>query len=106
MKHQKKLTVIMSLHELDLAERISDQILCVNGTTPERFGTPQEIFIKGYISKLFGISSGSFDEKTMNAERQSIVESHLFLSSPVTGPGEHLQKAAAKKHSICHRHSL
>ena len=68
MKHQKKLTVIMSLHELDLAERISDQILCVNGTTPERFGTPQEIFIKGYISKLFGISSGSFDEKTMNAE--------------------------------------
>ncbi len=68
MKHQKKLTVIMSLHELDLAERISDQILCVNGTTPERFGTPQEIFTKGYISKLFGISSGSFDEKTMNAE--------------------------------------
>ena len=68
MKHQKKLTVIMSLHELDLAERISDQILCVNGTTSERFGTPQEIFTKGYISKLFGISSGSFDEKTMNAE--------------------------------------
>ena len=68
MKHQKKLTVIMSLHELDLAERISDHILCVNGTTPERFGTPQEIFTKGYISKLFGISSGSFDEKTMNAE--------------------------------------
>lgn len=68
MKHQKKLTVIMSLHELDLAERISDHILCVNGTTSERFGTPQEIFTKGYISKLFGISSGSFDEKTMNAE--------------------------------------
>ena len=68
MKHQKKLTVIMSLHELDLAERISDKILCVNGITPERFGTPQEIFTKGYISKLFGISSGSFDEKTMNAE--------------------------------------
>ena len=68
MKQQKKLTVIMSLHELDLAERISDKILCVNGITPERFGTPQEIFTKGYISKLFGISSGSFDEKTMNAE--------------------------------------
>ena len=68
MKRKKKLTVIMSLHELDLAERISDQILCVNGTTPERFGTPQEIFTKGYISKLFGISSGSFDEETMNLE--------------------------------------
>ena len=68
MKRKKKLTVIMSLHELDLADRISDRILCVNGTTPERFGTPQEIFTKGYISKLFDISSGSFDEETMSAE--------------------------------------
>lgn len=68
MKRKKKLTVIMSLHELDLAERISDKILCVNGITPERFGTPQEIFTKGYISKLFGVSSGSFDEYTMSAE--------------------------------------
>ncbi len=68
MKRQKKLTVIMSLHELDLAERISDRILCVNGTTPERFGTPQEIFTKGYISELFDIASGSFDEETMSAE--------------------------------------
>lgn len=97
MKHQKKLTVIMSLHELDLAERISDQILCVNGTTPERFGTPQEIFTKGYILKLFGISSGSFDEKTMNAELQSLVESHLFLSSPVTGPGETFTESYSEK---------
>ena len=52
MKHQKKLTVIMSLHELDLAERISDQILCVNGTTPERFGTPQEIFTKDIFEAI------------------------------------------------------
>lgn len=68
MKRKKKLTVIMSLHELDLAERISDKILCVNGITPERFGTPKEIFTKGYISKLFAVSSGSFDEHTMSAE--------------------------------------
>lgn len=68
MKRKKKLTVIMSLHELDLAERISDKILCVNGITPERFGTPQEIFTKGYISKLFGVQTGSFDEQTMSAE--------------------------------------
>lgn len=68
MKRKKKLTVIMSLHELDLAERISDKILCVNGITPERFGTPKEIFTKGYISKLFAVSSGSFDEDTMSVE--------------------------------------
>lgn len=31
MKREKNLTVIMSLHELELAERVSDKILCING---------------------------------------------------------------------------
>lgn len=68
MKRKKKLTVIMSLHELELAERISDKILCVNGTQVERFGVPEEIFKPGYISKLFSIETGSFDEENGSME--------------------------------------
>ena len=34
----------MSLHELDLAQKLSDYIVCVNGDTIERWGTPEEIF--------------------------------------------------------------
>ena len=44
LRKQKNITVIMSLHELDLAERVSDKILCINGKYVERFGTPEEIF--------------------------------------------------------------
>ncbi len=62
LKRQKNLTVIMSLHELDLAERVSDKILCVSGDFVDRCGRPEEIFKTGYISKLFDISSGSYDE--------------------------------------------
>lgn len=62
MKLKKGLTVIMSLHELELAERISDKILCVNGKYADRFGTPEEIFKPGYLSELFSISAGSYDE--------------------------------------------
>lgn len=68
MKRKKKLTVIMSLHELELAERVSDKILCLNGKYVERFGSPEEIFEKGYLSKLFDISLGSFDEENENME--------------------------------------
>lgn len=68
MRKKKGLTVIMSLHELDLAERVSDRILCVNGTCVDRFGRPEEIFTPGYISKLFSISAGSFDEENGNME--------------------------------------
>lgn len=68
MQRKKGLTVIMSLHELELAERISDKILCINGKYPDRFGSPEEIFKAGYISRLFGISAGSFDEENGSME--------------------------------------
>lgn len=71
LRRKKGLTVIMSLHELELAERVSDKILCVNGRYAERFGTPEEVFEKGYLSRLFGIASGSFDEENGNMELEA-----------------------------------
>lgn len=68
LRVRKKLTVIMSIHELELAERVSDRILCVNGDYIERFGRPEEIFRSGYINSLFAIESGSFDEETGSME--------------------------------------
>jgi len=68
MRKKKGLTVIMSLHELELADRVSDKILCINGTSVDRFGKPEEIFEEGYISRLFAISSGSFDEENGSME--------------------------------------
>lgn len=62
LRRKKALTVIMSLHELELAERVSDRLLCINGRYVERYGTPEEVFQPGYISELFGISAGSFEE--------------------------------------------
>jgi iron complex transport system ATP-binding protein len=58
----------MSLHELELAERVSDKILCINGKYVDRFGSPEEIFEPGYINKLFSVSSGTFDEINGNME--------------------------------------
>ena len=62
MARERQLTVILSLHELDLAERVSDQILCVKGEYAERVGTPEEVFAPGAIRELYGITAGSFDE--------------------------------------------
>lgn len=69
---KKKLTVIMSLHELELAEKISDKILCVNGKYVECFGKPEQVFKQGYISQLFQISCGSFDEETGSMELSAV----------------------------------
>ncbi len=55
MKKEKQLTVIMSMHELDLAAKVSDKILCLKGEYADRYGKPEEIFKDEYISTLFGI---------------------------------------------------
>ena len=70
LTRKKGLTVIMSLHELELAERVSDKVLCVKGKYVERFGTPEEIFTPGYIRFLFDIETGSYDEKNSSMELQ------------------------------------
>ena len=57
----RKMTVVMSLHEIDLAMKVSDRILCVKGDRIPYFGSPEEIFSEDKIRSLFDIEGGSFD---------------------------------------------
>ena len=61
MAKEKGITVIMSLHEIDLAMKISDTIACIKGETVFRYGEPEIIFEEGLIRELYDIESGSFD---------------------------------------------
>ena len=44
MVHEKHVAVLMSLHELDLAQKVSDLVICVHGDRIERMGVPEEIW--------------------------------------------------------------
>lgn len=60
LREKRVLTVIMSLHELELAKIVSDKILCLKGEYVERYGTPKEIFESDFIERLFDIHKNSF----------------------------------------------
>ncbi len=55
------LAVVMSLHELELAQRYADRLLCIRNGRVDRTGTPEEIFSGGYIAALYGLEQGSYD---------------------------------------------
>ncbi len=61
------LAIIMSLHELDMARQISDEILCIKDNLVVKKGSPDEVFKTGYINELFDIKMGSYDEKNYRA---------------------------------------
>lgn len=52
---EENLTVIMSLHEVELASRISDKIACFKDGLLDRFGTPGEVFANNYLLDLYNI---------------------------------------------------
>lgn len=61
MARKKNITVIMSLHEIDLAEKVADRILTVKGDTQFGYGAPGEIFEEQAIRRLYDIEDGYFD---------------------------------------------
>ncbi len=62
------ITVLLSLHELDLAQKISDRIVCVHGGTIAAFGTPEEVFQEEKIRSLYGLERGSYDPLSGSVE--------------------------------------
>ena len=58
---ERNVAVLMSLHELDLAQKISDRVVCVANNAVDRCGTPEEIFTSEYIEALYGMESGSYN---------------------------------------------
>lgn len=61
MVREKNLAVLMSLHELDLAQRVSDTVVCVSGDRIDCMGPPEEIFSNDYIARLYHMELGKYD---------------------------------------------
>ena len=61
MAKRQRITVVMSLHEIDLAEKISDKIVCVKGDRIAGYGTPDEIFTDENIADLYDMERGSYN---------------------------------------------
>ena len=75
-----ELAVVMSMHELELAQRFADTLLCIRGGRVDRMGSPEEIFSGGYIEQLFSIEHGSYDALAGTAEAPRIEGApHVFV---------------------------
>ena len=58
---QQRLAVVMSLHELDLAQRVSDTVVCVEKSGALRMGPPEQIFTEENIRSLYGLTQESYN---------------------------------------------
>ena len=81
MARKKGITVLTSLHEIDLAEKVADRIVTVKGKDVFGFGKPEDIFEEKRIRDLYEIDNGFFDPMFGSIELQKPVgeEPRLFV---------------------------
>ena len=72
---EQQLAVVMSLHELDLAQRIADTVICVQEGGMGRIGTPEQVFDAGYIRSLYRLEKGSYDPLFGGTELEAVAGS-------------------------------
>lgn len=107
----KKITVLMSLHELDLAQKISDIVVCVKGDKIYGYGTPEEIFKSDYINKLFDIKEGTYSAFLGTMEPFTVkIEPEVFviagLGSGITTYRKLLRDKTAFATGILHKNDI
>ena len=87
MAREKGITVIMSLHEIDLAQKISDKVICVKGEIISRFGPPEKVFSEEVIRELYGLEQGAYnpDFGSIELPRPQGEPEVLVLSAAGTG---------------------
>lgn len=61
MAKEKQMTILLSLHEIDLAQKCADRIVCVKGEEIAGYGTPEAIFTEERIRQLYDLEEGYYD---------------------------------------------
>ncbi len=72
LARERQIAVVLSMHELDLAQKFSDKLLCLKDGGIDRSGPPEEIFRGDYIRELYGMTKGSFDCLAGSAEAEPV----------------------------------
>lgn len=60
MAREQGITVILSLHEIDLAAKISDYLLCVQEKQTQ-WGTPEQLLESGAVEQLYAMEKGCWN---------------------------------------------
>ena len=77
---EKQVAVILSLHEIDLAQKLSDRLICVHNGRIERCGTPEQVFTGDYIRTLYDLGRGTYNEQFGSLELERVTgEPRVFV---------------------------
>ena len=80
MAVRDKVAVIVSLHEIELAAKVADYVMCIGTDKTIEFGRPESIFTDERISRLYGLTQGTYNSLYGSAElKRPQGKAHVFV---------------------------
>ncbi len=80
MAVRDKVAVIVSLHEIELAAKVADYVMCIGTDKTIEFGRPESIFTDERISRLYGLTQGTYNSLYGSAElKRPHGKAHVFV---------------------------
>ncbi len=102
MVRTRRLAALLSLHELDLAQKVSDWVVCVGADGIGRQGPPEEIFSSDYMMELYGTARGSYNALFGSLELEAVKGTpEVFVIGGGGMGNSRLPTFAAAGHSFC-----
>jgi len=98
---ERGITVVMSMHETDLALKASDYIMCLKGERVYALGPPEKISAGGAIERLYDLQNGSYDVLSGSVELPRAEGSPDAFVIPGCGYGAVCLRALQKKGVPC-----
>lgn len=95
LSEEKRITCIISLHDIDLAIKGCGTLLLVNDGKIIAQGLPEDIIKSGTIQSLYGISGAAYDELTCSVELTGKGAPEIFVTGG-NGSGAGLYRALSR----------
>ncbi len=58
---ERGIAVVTSLHEIDLAQKVADHVICIKDGSVMCQGSPDEVFTAERVAELYDLTPGAFD---------------------------------------------
>ena len=59
--HERGMAVVASLHEIDLAQKAADHVICIRDGRVAFQGSPDEVFTAERVAELYDLAPGAYD---------------------------------------------
>ncbi|URZ17026.1 ABC transporter ATP-binding protein [Clostridium felsineum] len=79
LSRKMKLTVVLSLHEIDLALKYCDKLLLIRDKKVLSFGTPEATINNTNINNVYNIKNAAFNTLTSSIELKNFMHNNIFV---------------------------